>query len=236
MIENTYFLMIKREIKFKDNRKKEIVFLSSCILNQNNRYPGIAVCEGAVSALIEPFLKKGAGIEQLPCLECMGWGGVSRNTIFKFFPIVFKRSNSRFIKLFSKIWLWNFKRLCKKEASKLVNRVQNYLNSSYKILGVIAMNDSPTCGATKTLDLLDTIFRHKELDISLDTLQFPRIEEMKELLDKIVVKGQGLFMRELISKLRKKKINLKIVGFDPWLDVNEESERIVNLIFEEWKK
>ena len=96
--------MGKREIKFEDNRKKEIIFLSSCILNQNNRFPGIAVHKGAINNLIEPFLKEGIGIEQLPCLECMGWGGVSRKNIFRFLPSIFRHSNSKLMKLSSKIW------------------------------------------------------------------------------------------------------------------------------------
>ena len=90
--------MPQNRINFQDNRKKQIIFLSSCMLNQNNRYPEIATTDGSIVSLIAPLLKEGIGIEQLPCLECMGWGGVSRKTIFKFIPMIYKHHKSKLIK------------------------------------------------------------------------------------------------------------------------------------------
>jgi len=228
--------MGKREIKFEDNRKKEIIFLSSCILNQNNRFPGIAVHKGAINNLIEPFLKEGIGIEQLPCLECMGWGGVSRKNIFRFLPSIFRHSNSKLMKLSSKIWISKYQRLCKKEAKRIVKRIENYILNGYKIIGIIGMNDSPTCGVTNTINLLNSIFHYREFKIELKDFQSPNIEKMKKIIPKMLIEGQGIFMKELISKIRKKKSDILIIGFDPWLDIEKEAKRIKDLFFKHGMK
>lgn len=220
-----------REIKFKDNRKKEIVFLSSCILNQNNRFPGIAVDRGAINDLIEPLLKDGIGIEQLPCLECIGWGGVSRNSIFRFLPSIFRHPNSKLMKLSSKIWLSKYQRLCKKAAKRIVKRIENYILNGYRIVSIVGMNDSPTCGVTKTMNLLNSIFHYRESKIELKDFESPNIEKMKNLIPRMLIEGQGIFMKELISKIRKKRFDILIVGFDPWLDIEKEANRIRDLIF-----
>jgi len=223
----------RKEIRFEDKRSRKIIYTSCCLLNQNRRAPGIAVCGGAISEFVEPLLKREIGIEQLPCLECMGWGGVSRKSIFRILPILFRHGDSKLfpiIKFFGAVWLWNYKRLCKKEAKKAANQMEDYKNSGYEILGVIAMNDSPTCGATKTIDLLGFISKYKKLGIKLEDLEYPGLEKMRELLPKLLVEGQGTFMRELIIELKRKKINTKIIGFDPWHDIKEEAERIKNII------
>jgi len=224
----------KRKIWFEDNRSKKIVYISHCLLNQNCRYPGIATSDGIIVEILEPLLRKGIGIEQLPCLECMEWGGVSRNSILKFLPIIRKYSYSKlspFIKLFSKIWYWNYKRLCKREAKKVANQIKDHLNSGYTILGLISMNDSPTCGVTKTLDLLGSIFKYRELEIDLEDFEHPKLEKMRNLIPKLLVDGEGTFMHELVAKLKKLKQDIKIIGFNPWDNLDEEVNKIKNQIF-----
>ncbi|NHI94849.1 MAG: DUF523 domain-containing protein [Candidatus Lokiarchaeota archaeon] len=219
----------KNNITFEDNRIKKIVFVSNCLLNQNCRFPGIATFEGNVLEILEPILKKGIGIEQLPCLECMGWGGVSRKSIFKFLPTIKRHYRSKLfpiIKLFGKIWYWNYKRLCKKVAKKEASKIKDYKNSGYEILGIITMNDSPTCGVTRTIDLLNFIFNYKDFGFKLEDLEYPKLEKMKEIISKLLIEGQGTFTRELLEKLKKLKINIKIVGFNPWHNYDEEIERI----------
>jgi len=145
----------KKEINFEDNRSRKIIYLGNCLLNQNIRFPGIGVCGGAFYDLVTPLIKRGIGIEQLPCLERIGWGGVHRRSVYGMLPMLFKYANSKsfpIIKLLGTVWFWNYKRLCKKEAKKVVGQMEDYKKSGYEILGIIAMNDSPTCGVTKTSD------------------------------------------------------------------------------------
>lgn len=148
--------------------------------------------------------------------------------------MLFKYANSKsfpIIKLLGTVWFWNYKRLCKKEAKKVVGQMEDYKKSGYEILGIIAMNDSPTCGVTKTSDFFILFSKGQGLDVKLEDLEYPRLEKMSELLSKYLVDGQGLFMHEIVTELKRKKIDIKIIGFDPWCDIKEEVERIINIVF-----
>ncbi len=223
-----------KKFNFEDKRSGKIIYLGNCLLNQNIRFPGIGICGGAIYDLVEPLMKCGIGIEQLPCMERLSWGGVHRKPIYRMLPMLFKYRGSKFfpiIKLFGKVWLWNYKQVCKKEAKKVVRQMEDYQNSGYEISGIIAMNDSPTCGVTKTGDLFGSISEGQMDGLKLEDLEYPRLEKMSGLFKKVLVEGQGTFIHEIVEEMKRKKINTKIIGFDPWCDVKGETERIMSLLF-----
>ncbi|MFX1418696.1 MAG: hypothetical protein ACFE9N_07235 [Promethearchaeota archaeon] len=212
-----------------DKRGKKIIYLSQCLLNQNLRFPGIAVESGALIELIVSLIKKGIGLEPIPCLERLGWGGVKRKTFYKYLPMISRNIGSikfSIIKLFLRIWIRKFKKLCKKEAKKVVDQMQDYHESGYSIIGIITTNDSPTCGSTKTIDLLKII---SNINISsiIDEFTNPTLERMKDLIPNLCENGTGLFTSELIKEIKKRKLYIKIVGFDIWNDLTEEIEKLL---------
>lgn len=212
-----------------DKRGKKIIYLSHCLINQNLRFPGIAVESGALTELLVPLIKKGIGIEPLPCLERLGWGGVRRQIFFKYFPMVSKNIDSikyPIIRLFLKIWIRNFKKLCRKEAKKIVNQIQDYHESGHLILGIITTNDSPTCGFTKTINFLEVISKLKELGIK-DEFENPTLEIMKDLIPRLCENGSGFFMIELLKQMKKSRLDINIIGFNIWNNLVEESERVL---------
>ncbi len=214
----------------EDQRGKKIVFVSSCLLDQNRRFPGIAVESGAITPLITGLLNQGIGIEQLPCLECLGWGGVSRRSLFRFLPTLYNRAGSKIypiLKFIAKIWLGRFQRLCQKEAKNIGGQIEDLQKSGYNLLAVIAMNDSPTCGATQTMHLLESIEKYKALGLSLEDLMHPRLEQMKAVMPQILEEGSGYFMGALKTVFEQMKLNIPVIGFDPWQDLNSETQRIV---------
>lgn len=204
------------------------------MLNQNARFPGIAVKEGSFEEFIEIITKKGIGIEQLPCLECLGWGGVARKTYFRFQPLVFcfiDKKTFPFIRICYSIWLYHFSWLCKKEASKVVNKIQDYLNSGYEVLGIVVSNDSPTCGVTVTIDLLEAAKKIKSLGFKAEYLKNPDFKNMQTIIPSLLTDGSGLFIGPVISKLKKKNINVQVIGFDPWASSTiEEAKRVATLL------
>jgi predicted secreted protein len=221
-------------MEFKDNRSKRIVFIGNCMLNQNARFPGIAVKEGSFEKLVEIITKNGIGIEQLPCLECLGWGGVSRKTYYKFQPLVLDfidRKIFPLIRIFYSIWLYRFSCLCRKEASKVVNKIRDYLNSGYEVLGIVVSNDSPTCGVNLTMDLLEAAKKFKSLGFKAEYLENPDVKIMRTIIPSLCTKGSGLFIGPVISKLRKRDIDVQVIGFDPWASsLKEEAERVAMLL------
>ncbi|MBN1574701.1 MAG: hypothetical protein JW984_16000 [Deltaproteobacteria bacterium] len=216
---------------FKDNRKRKIVFVSHCILNQNLRFPGIAVQAGACSELVEKLLENDLGIEQIPCLERLGWGGVSRKNYFRYQPLFFDYADtflSGLIKFFGALWIYKYGLLCKREARRIVKHTKDYIDSDYSVVGIITVNDSPTDGITQTLDLLRSAEKLKTIKHGREILRNPELDKMRESIPLLCEKGTGIFAKRLKRELKKKNIDIKIVGYDPWADQEVESKRVIS--------
>ena len=126
--------------------------MNHCLLNVDARGPGVAFRKGPSTELIRIFMDNDINIFQLPCCECMGWGGAKRKEFDKFIPIIMHAVRYGWFPLFipiGKASLSSYNRLCRKEAVKVVDRMVDYLQAGYTICGAIGMNDSPTCSVTK---------------------------------------------------------------------------------------
>ena len=133
-----------------DARSGEVVFISHCLLNQNTRYLGGAVCRGVVSAAITPYVMDGTGIIQMPCPEQRAWGGVLKTRMLwliehpriaraapVLFPVVL-----RYVR-------WRYAH----QARAIVRDVAGYLASGLSVRGIVGVAGSPSCGVDTTLDL-----------------------------------------------------------------------------------
>ena len=213
-------------MEFTDNRGKRIVYVNHCLLNQSARAPGAAFREGASAEFIQILLNSGLSIEQLPCLECIGMGGVSRKSFDKYLPLLSNSIENGWFPLvipFVKAWLIKFEKLCKKEAAKAVDRMEDCIKEGYTILGVVGVNDSPTCGVTKTLDFVEFIRR---LAIARD-VENP----VKQIIQDTLIDGTSFFMGNIMTELRARRMDVKVIGFEPWAaSPKEEAERIANLL------
>jgi hypothetical protein len=213
----------------KDKRKGIIVYASQCILNQNLRFPGIAVAAGACTEVVDLFVRSGVGIEPIPCLERLGWGGVSRRDYFRFQPLALKCAGTpyfRFIRPFVELWLYRYRLLCSREARKVARQIADYTTSGYSVIGIVAVNDSPTDGVTRTIDLSRAAERLLSMGVNPEIMSSPRIEEMRTIIPRLCEQGTGIFTVELKRELERKKTPIRIVGFDPWTDPKAETERI----------
>ncbi|TAL35010.1 MAG: hypothetical protein EPN93_11190 [Spirochaetes bacterium] len=216
-------------VKYKDHRSGRVVFISQCIANQNLRFPGIAVTAGVCRELVEMLAAGGAGIETIPCLERIGWGGIARTGFIKYQPYLLARHRapvSRIITLFARLWLWNYGRRCGREAAKIVSCMEDYLRQGYVIDGIISVDDSPTDGVTHTIDLLRSSAKIRSGTFDAGKVLSADISLMKEILPALCERGEGIFMRTLKARLKKKAVQVKIIGFDPWADQGAEAERI----------
>jgi predicted secreted protein len=212
----------KGSMDFIDKRDKRIVYASHCLLNQSTRGPGAAFREAASSELIQILLKNDLNIEQLPCLECVGAGGVSRKSLDTFLPLLSHSiENGWFplIKPLIKVRLYKYQCLSKKTALKIVNEMNDFLKAGYLIAGIIGINDSPTCGVTKSLDLMELIRRMAIARSSAIPL--------KKIIQDTLIDGRSYFMGSIISELNTRRMDIKVVGFEPWNDSQENEARRV---------
>ncbi len=213
----------------KDFRSKTVVFVSQCILNQNLRFPGIAVAGGACRKVVEMLLRYDLGIEPIPCLERLGWGGVTRKSYFRYQNMMLRSSGtllSGTLKCLARIWIFRYSLLCRREAKKITRLIEDYRASGYSVIGIISMNDSPTDGVTRTIDLVNAPEKIRTLGINPDLFKSPDIVSMKEVIQNLCEQGTGIFISSLQHALERKRIAIKMVGFDPWADHEAESQRI----------
>lgn len=109
------------------DRSKRVVLLSHCILNQNTVVYPLARAKGAYKKIVETIMDAGVGIHQLSCPEYISLG-LSRKPMTKGeydFP--------------------DFRMICKDIAIGTIKIVQEYLDNDYEIIGIIGINQSPTC-------------------------------------------------------------------------------------------
>jgi len=215
-------------VDYQDQRLKKMVFLNHCLLNVDARGPGVAFRRGPSAELIEAFLAKDINIVQLPCCECLGWGGAARKEFDKFLPIITHAVRYGWFPFFipiAKASLSSYNRLCKKEAVKVVDRMEDYLREGFIICGVIGMNDSPTCGVTKKVNMIEYM---KQMAMAIHAGN--AVDPVKMNLDQLM-DGKSFFMGNLIEEIRKRSLDIKVIGFEPWAEsLKAESERVVNLL------
>lgn len=111
-----------------DKREKRIVFLCHCILNQNTVVEPLARAKGGYNQIISEISKRDIGIHQMICPE-FEFLGPSRK------PMNYDEYDA----------LEGYRQKCQKEALKVYENMKKYLDSDYKIIGIIGINESPTC-------------------------------------------------------------------------------------------
>lgn len=109
------------------DRSKRVIFTSHCILNQNTVVYPLARAQGAYSEIIKTIMDKGIGIHQLPCPEYRHLG-IERKPLSK-----------------SEYDTKEFRDLCKDISQDAVNILKEYLHNDYEIIGLIGINQSPSC-------------------------------------------------------------------------------------------
>ncbi|WP_353095075.1 CD3072 family TudS-related putative desulfidase [Tissierella praeacuta] len=138
-------------------RSKKVVFISHCILNQNTVVNPLARAKGAYRDIVQEIMNNGIGIHQLPCPEYRHLG-LNRKPMNKLeYDTV------------------DFRTLCKDISKDAINMMKEYLENGYEIVGLIGINNSPTCSIRTTKgilmeELLSLVEKEK---IHLNTLDVP---------------------------------------------------------------
>ncbi|MFH1473958.1 MAG: hypothetical protein ABIE55_03625 [Candidatus Aenigmatarchaeota archaeon] len=144
-------------------RNKKVLFVSHCLLNQNAMAVGTEKYTGSVKDLLEVFAEAGVGIVQLDCPQLEFNNGLNRR------PTTKNSTNG-------------YRNDCKKLSSKVMKKIELYLRNDYKVLGILGVEFSQTCGVH-------------------------RIQNGKRN-----VPGKGIFMEELEMEMQKKNFQVPVVG------------------------
>ena len=189
--------------QFHDVRSRRVVLLSHCLLNQNTRYLGGAVCPGAVRGVIEPYLDAGVGLIQLPCPEQQTLGGVEKLALLWIIdhPMV-----SRIAAPLSGLGTAYLRRRYRRIAQKVVSEVADYVDGGFEITGIVGVAGSPSCGVDTTLDLATALRALGTRPCSpIDADWFDRA-----VIGAATIPGAGIFIAELTGELGRKGLTVPI--------------------------
>jgi len=214
-------------MEFEDERGRRLVFLSHCILDQNTRFPGIAVRQGALEALVSAAIEAGLGIEQLPCCEQKYWGGVGRRYVMPLIvksPSLLASGMGPLLSAAMRMGWTAYKTLCRWEAARTSRVLEDFIAQGYDIAGIIAMNDSPTCGLDMTLKIPETLEDAARLGIDWSR---PDLELMSAHLPSLLREGSGAYMGALQEMVLKRGLDIEFLKLDPWEDVEGQAARLI---------
>lgn len=184
-----------------------MVFVSHCLLNQNTRYLGGAFRPGAVDEVIDPYLRAGTGICQMPCPEQLAWGGVLKR---------------RLLFLYGRPWLGPAVRLMRPALSaytviryrllarRVARQIVDYQRSGFDVVGVVGVDASPTCGVTTTLDLDESL----AAVVACPLARLDRRFMNDAVLNGSARPGAGLFIAALSDSLARRHGRVPLLTHD----------------------
>lgn len=144
-------------------REKRIILVSHCVINQNSVVQPLARAKGPF-AFVNTLLENNIGIYQLPCPE------------FKFLGLKRKPQSKE------EYECNEYRSLCKNLTSYVISDIKEYINTDYKVLGIIGIKESPTCSISGTRGIfMEDLFKEFESNnITIPYIEVPAEYENTE--------------------------------------------------------
>lgn len=185
----------------RDERGRRVAFVSHCLLNQNVRYLGGAFCAGAVPSVVERFVADGVGLVQMVCPEQEAWGGVTKRWMTRAYGsrgTLAYRLRGVLLPLFVAYTRFRYRRL----ARRIARQVADYVAAGYEVKAILGVDDSPSCGVRRTLDLKRALPVVASLDMSTVDRETFNARAVRDCL----AEGQGLFVAALRRELARRAL------------------------------
>ena len=192
----------------QDERSRRVAFVSHCLLNQNVRYLGGAFCAGAVPEVVQRFLADGVGFVQMPCPEREVWGGVTKRWMVRAYgarATLAYRFRGVLLPLFIAYTRLRYRRI----ARRVARRIADYVAHEYEVVAIVGVDDSPSCGVHRTLDLK----RALPVVASFDMRAIDRDTFNQRAVHDCLVPGRGIFIAALQRELARRAITLPFVDW-----------------------
>ncbi|MEF9935046.1 MAG: hypothetical protein RSA01_09805 [Clostridium sp.] len=167
-------------------RGRKIVLLSHCILNCNAKVEGLSSYGAMKFRIIEKLHKMDIGIIQLPCPEMHIYGIKRWGHTKEQFDNMHYRKEARNI------------------LESIALQVKNYIDNGYKVIGIIGIDGSPSCGVNITCS-------------GEWGGEFKCIDNYEKALNTLkVIEEKGVFMEEAEKLFNEMNINI------PFTAIREE--------------
>lgn len=211
--------------KLKDERSGKVIFLSHCLLNINARYLGGAFRSSCVAEIIQGAIKRDIAIIQMKCPEQQTWGGILK-------PLMWLAFESRRTPLYQMRAVFLPLFLCYTRlryrwiAQEVINEICNYEKSGYKVIGIMGIDGSPTCGVNRRIDMK----RAFDLYATSWVRELNREEFNRSLYAKCLAQGSGVFIDELKKGLDRRGRNVPFYSHSLLDEMNLKSDSIWEVI------
>jgi predicted secreted protein len=129
--------------KFKDARSKKVIIVAHCVLNQNARIDTCALAPSASPKVPEYLLENKVGIIQWPCLELNFLGLGRHGQDCRVLDGSYRHQDGE---VYDQLSVPEGRRYLKGVADNLVFQIKEYLKYDFRVLGVLGIPGSPTCG------------------------------------------------------------------------------------------
>lgn len=184
----------------RDERSGKVIFVSHCLLNMNARYLGGAFRRCCVSELIQSALDRDIAIIQMKCPEQHAWGGVLKPLMWLAFES--RKSILYHIRAVSiPCFLLYTRFMYRRMARSVVSEICDYEQAGYKVIGIIGIDGSPTCGVNLRIDVKKAFCLYANGSIrGLNREGFNQ-----SLYSECVSAGSGIFFDELKKRLSRMK-------------------------------
>ena len=122
-------------------------------------------------------------------------------------------------------WIVGFGDFCQKLAKEEVDEMEDAVKNGCSVLGVIAMDGSPSCGVNRTQDIPEAWLKLAEVTDGFRRIDMEKMDMVSRTLgaDK---PGSGKFMGSIIREIKKRGLNVPIIGFDSYNDFRKEQRKI----------
>jgi predicted secreted protein len=208
--------------RLRDQRSKRVVFLSHCLLNENTRYLGGACRQACVREILEQCIERGIGMVQMPCPEQEAWGGVLKRHMLRVYGTARAEApSSLFERALGPIVVGYTRLIYRRLARRIAAQIDDYLSSGFSVLGVVAVDGSPSCGLHKSVDIAGSIRALARLDPARLSLA-----QQSSLLRHHSCEGRGIFIDELHRALRRRKRDVPFVAHDLWDELDGRASRV----------
>ena len=195
--------------RLPDARSRRVVLLAHCLLNENVRYLGGATRPGAVAELVEPYLRSGVGIVQLPCPEQHAWGGVLKRHLLHLYGNRLLRWSAvrrPVVAIARAVTVLRYAA----PARRTARLVADYAAADVDVVGVVGVGASPSCGVLTTLDLdgaVEAMARCRRCLLTPDVVN-------RQVVAGNVVAGPGLFVSALQRRLDREGLDVPMREHD----------------------
>jgi hypothetical protein len=141
------------------------------------------------------------------CPEQQAWGGVLKRRLLRFYSargtLCFRMRHVLLPAL-----LWYTRRVYRKLAGQVADQIEDYLVSGFRVVGIVGVDGSPSCGVSKTLDTK----RSLELVGSLPA--DARRDDITAIVHASLADGKGEFNEQLRKELNRRRLNVPFLAHD----------------------